>query len=98
MFILSVITGVVFVLVFANRIILVIVSITGTENMSNTTNRILKYTACFPYLFHVSVNLFIYSFIDKIFQQQIVGLFKAILIGSFIKSNGTTQSTNKEIH
>ena len=95
MFILLVIAGVFFVLVFPNRIIWVIVSITGADNMPNTTYRILKYTALFPYLFHVSVNPFIYSFIDKKFQEQIVGLFKAILKGSFIKSIGTGQSTSQ---
>ena len=95
MFILLVIAGVFFVLVFPNRMIWVIVSITGTDNMPNTTYRILKYTALFPYLFHVSVNPFIYSFIDKKFQEQIVGLFKAILKGSFIKPIGTSQSTSQ---
>ena len=95
MFILFVIAGVFFVLVFPNRIIWVILSITGTDNMSNSTYRIWKYTALFPYLFHVSVNPFIYSFIDKKFQEQTAGLFKAILKGSFIKSVGTTQSTNQ---
>ena len=95
MFILLVIAGVFFVLVLPNRLIWVIVSITGTANMSNTTYRILKYTALFPYLFHVLVNPFIYSFIDKNFQTQIVGLFKAILKNSFIESIGATQTTNQ---
>ena len=95
MFILLVIAGVFFVLVLPNRLIWVIVSITGTANMPNTTYRILKYTALFPYLFHVLVNPFIYSFIDKNFQTQIVGLFKAILKNSFIESIGATQTTNQ---
>ena len=95
MFILLVIAGVCFVLVFPNRVIWVIVSITGTHNMPNTTYRILKYTALFPYLFHVSVNPFIYSFTDKNFQKQLVGLFKGILKNSFIKSIGATQTTKQ---
>ena len=95
MFILLVIAGAFFVLVFPNRIIWVILDITGTDNMTNSTYRTLKYTALFPYLFHVSVNPFIYSFIDKKFQEQVVVLFKAILKDSFIKSIRSTQSSNQ---
>ena len=95
MFILLAIAGAFFVLVAPSRIIWVILDITGTDNMTNSTYRTLKYTALFPYLFHVSVNPFIYSFIDKKFQEQVVGLFKAILKDSLTKSIRSTQSTNQ---
>ena len=93
MVILLAIAGAFFVLVFPNRIIWVILDIIGTDNMANTTYRIWKYTALFPYLFHVSVNPFIYSFIDKRFQQQVVELFKVKGMGSFKKSISSIQST-----
>ena len=95
MFILLAIAGAFFVSVAPNRIIWVILDIIGTDNMTNSTYRILKYAAPFPYLFHVSVNPFIYSFIDKKFQEQVVGLFKAIPKDSLIKSIRSTQSTNQ---
>ena len=70
MFILLAIAGAFFVSVAPNRIIWVILDIIGTDNMTNSTYRILKYAAPFPYLFHVSVNPFIYSFIDKNFKSK----------------------------
>ena len=93
MVILLAIAGAFFVLVFPNRIIWVILDITGTDNMENTTYRIWKYTALFPYLFHVSVNPFIYSFIDKKFQQQVLALFKVKIKDSFKKSISSIKST-----
>ena len=93
MAILLAIAGAFFVLVFPNRIIWVILDITGTDNMENTTYRIWKYTALFPYLFHVSVNPFIYSFIDKKFQQQVLALFKVQIKDSFKKSISSIKST-----
>ena len=93
MVILLAIAGAFFVLVFPNRIICVILDITGTNNMTNTTYRMWKYTALFPYFFHVSVNPIIYSFIDKRFQQQVLGLFKVKGKGPFKKSISSVQST-----
>ena len=84
-----------FVLVSPNRIIWVVLDITGTDNLSNSTYRILKYTGLFPYYFHVSVNPFIYSFIDKRFQGQLVDLFKSILKDPLIKLIRSTHSANQ---
>ena len=95
MFILLAITIAFFVCVFPNRIIWVILDITGTDNMKNTTFRIWKYTALFPYLFHVSVNPFIYSFIDRKFQEQVVGLFKPIAKSMDSVKISSTPSNNQ---
>ena len=92
MFILLAITSAFFVLVFPNRIIWVILDIIGTDNMANTTFRIWKYTAIFPYWFHVSVNPFIYSFIDRKFQEQLVGLFIPI-----VKHNDSFKTSSIQI-
>ena len=96
MVILLAITSAFFVLVFPNRIIWVILDITGTDNMANNTFRIWKYTALFPYLFHVSVNPFIYSFIDRKFQEQVSGLFIPIIVKHTDPfKNSSTQCTNQ---
>ena len=86
------IAGAFFVLVFPNRIIWVILDITGARNIGNTTYRIVKYAARFPYFFHVSINPFIYSFIDKKFQQDALGFFKVKGKGSYKKSISSIQS------
>ena len=95
MFILLAITIAFFVLVFPNRIIWVILDIIGTDNMANTTFRIWKYTALFPYLFHVSVNPFIYSFIDSKFQGKVVGLFIPLVKRMDSFKTSSTQSINQ---
>ena len=82
-----------FVCVFPNRIIWVILDITGTDNMANSTFRIWKYTALFPYLFHVSVNPFIYSFIDKKFKDQVLTLLKGQGVKPMLSYKKSTSST-----
>ena len=82
-----------FVCVFPNRIIWVILDTIGTNNMANTTFRIWKYTALFPYLFHVSVNPFIYSFIDKKFKDQVLTLFKGHGVKPMLSFKKSTNST-----
>ena len=82
-----------FVCVFPNRIIWVILDTIGTNNMANTTFRIWKYTALFPYLFHVSVNPFIYSFIDKKFKDQVLTLFKGHGVKPMLSFEKSTSST-----
>ena len=63
-----------FVLVFPNRIINIIINIIDTGNMSDSVFRTVKYFALFPYLFHISVNSLIYSFIDKKFRDHLIKL------------------------
>ena len=58
------------VLVFPNRIVWVIVNIIAAGNMTNSAFRTVKYFALFPYLFHISVNLLIYSFVDKVWRAN----------------------------
>ena len=82
-----------FVCVFPNRIIWVILDIIGTDNMASTTFRIWKYTTIFPYLFHVSVNPFIYSFIDKKFKNQVLTLFKGHGVKPMFSFKKSTSST-----
>ena len=61
-------------LVFPNRIINIIINIIDTGNMSDSVFRTVKYFALFPYLFHISVNPLIYSFIDKKFRDHLIKL------------------------
>ena len=58
------------VLVFPNRIVWVIVNIIAAGNMPNSAFRTVKYFALFPYLFHISVNPLIYSFVDKVWRAN----------------------------
>ena len=58
------------VLVFPNRIVWVIVNIIAADNMPNSAFRTVKYFALFPYLFHISVNPLIYSFVDKVWRAN----------------------------
>ena len=57
-------------LVFPNRIVWVIVNIIAAGNMTNSAFRTVKYFALFPYLFHISVNPMIYSFVDKVWRAN----------------------------
>ena len=65
-----------FVCVFSRRLSWVILDIIGWDNMANTTVRIWTSAAFFLYLFHVSLNPFIYSLMDEKFKDQVLTLFK----------------------
>ena len=97
MYILLAIATAFFALVFPNRIIWVVLDITGTENMSYSTFLVWKYIAVFPYLFHVSVNPFIYSFIDKRFQREILGLVRAKRKSSSFGKATRSRESNEQI-
>ena len=58
------------VLVFPNRIVWVIVNINAAGKMPNSAFRTVKYFALLPYLFHISVNPLIYSFVDKVWRAN----------------------------
>ena len=96
MYILVAIAIAFFALVFPNRIIWVVLDITGTKNMPYSTFLVWKYIALFPYLLHVSVNPLIYSFIDKRFQREILGLLRVKRKSrSFGKATSSTESNEQ---
>ena len=58
------------VLFFPNWIVCVIVNIIAAGKMPNSVFQTVKYFALFPYLFHISVNSLIYSFVDKVWRAN----------------------------
>lgn len=97
MYILLAIAIAFFALVFPNRITWVVLDIIGTKNMPFSTFLVWKYVALFPYLLHVSVNPLIYSFIDKRFQREVLGLLRVKGKSSSFRKETSSTEINEQI-
>ena len=97
MYILLAIAIAFFALVFPNRITWVVLDIIGTKNMPFSTFLVWKYVALFPSLLHVSVNQLIYSFIDKRFHREVLGLLRVKRKSSSFRKETSSTEINEQI-